>query len=219
MHSEFVRQWRRVVTGDPNKRIRDSLDESKAKTRVKQVDSLSFTFGVLVTYLVQWIALMRPDLLKHFYYLSMLVLLPHRFFTYRAEKAHFYMIDFCYFVNLSAILQTLFCGCEGSFCGNWFQMNYILTQGPIATAIVLWGNSLVFHSLDKHFYIICWDGKLGYWELLNKRRVMNTHLNWHSPPPFFSQLHFGCFGSLATYIFNLLTLTSTQTLLFRNDIW
>ena len=59
------------------------------------------------------------------------------------------MIDFCYFVNLSAILQTLFCGCEGALCGNWFQMNYILTQGPIATAIVLWGNSLVFHSLDK----------------------------------------------------------------------
>ena len=128
---------------------------------------------------------MRPDLLKYFYYLSMLILLPHRykynrslniffisqyknfviyphimsiktlnsnifrFFTYRAEKAHFYMIDFCYFVNLSAILQTLFCGCEGSFCGQWFQLNYILTQGPIATAIVLWGNSLVFHSLDK----------------------------------------------------------------------
>ena len=79
-----------------------------------------------------------------------------RFFTYRAEKAHFYMIDFCYFVNLSAILQTLFCGCEGALCGNWFQMNYILTQGPIATAIVLWGNSLVFHSLDKvglHFQV------------------------------------------------------------------
>ena len=72
-----------------------------------------------------------------------------RFFTYRAEKAHYYMIDFCYIVNLSAILQTLLCGCEGSLCGQWFQLNYILTQGPIATAIVLWGNSLVFHSLDK----------------------------------------------------------------------
>ena len=59
------------------------------------------------------------------------------------------MIDFCYIVNLSAILQTLLCGCEGSLCGQWFQLNYILTQGPIATAIVLWGNSLVFHSLDK----------------------------------------------------------------------
>lgn len=173
MHSEFVRQWRRVVTGDPNKRIRDSLDESKVKTRVKQVDSLSFTIGVSVTYLVQWIALMRPDLLKYFYYLSMLILLPHRFFTYRAEKAHFYMIDFCYFVNLSAILQTLFCGCEGSFCGQWFQLNYILTQGPIATAIVLWGNSLVFHSLDKvtsfavHFlpamlyYLLRWEPRIS----------------------------------------------------------
>ena len=72
-----------------------------------------------------------------------------RFFTYRAEKAHFYMIDFCYLVNLSVILQTLFCGCEGEFCGSWFQTNYILTQGPIATAIILWANSLVFHSIDK----------------------------------------------------------------------
>ena len=75
--------------------------------------------------------------------------LPFRFFTYRAEKAHFYMIDFCYFVNLSVVLQTMFCGCDGDFCGSWFQTNYILTQGPIATAIVLWGNSLVFHSIDK----------------------------------------------------------------------
>ena len=59
------------------------------------------------------------------------------------------MIDFCYFVNLSVILQTIFCGCEGDACASWFQINYVLTQGPIATAIVLWGNSLVFHSIDK----------------------------------------------------------------------
>lgn len=172
IHSEFVRQWRRVVTGDPNKRIRDSLDESKVKTRVKQVDSLSFTIGVLVTYLVQWLALMRPDMLRHFYYLAMLILLSHRFFSYRAEKAHYYMIDFCYVVNLSAVLQTLFCGCDGDFCGNWFQTNYILTQGPIATAIILWGNSLVFHSIDKftsfaiHFmpallyYLLRWEPRM-----------------------------------------------------------
>ena len=163
-----------------HRRIRDSLSESKVKTKVKQVDSLSFTIGVTVTYLVQWIVLMRPAMLKYFYYASMLILLPHRyifaqcfnfyeclfnafhqkimtlskfysfrFFTYRAEKAHFYMIDFCYLVNLSVILQTLFCGCEGEFCGSWFQTNYILTQGPIATAIILWANSLVFHSIDK----------------------------------------------------------------------
>jgi len=173
VHSEFVRQWRSVVTGDPNKRIRDSLSESKVKTKVKQVDSLSFTIGVTVTYLVQWIVLMRPAMLKHFYYASMLILLPHRFFTYRAEKAHFYMIDFCYLVNLSVILQTLFCGCEGEFCGSWFQTNYILTQGPIATAIILWANSLVFHSIDKvtsfaiHFlpallyYLLRWETRLA----------------------------------------------------------
>ena len=49
------------------------------KTKVKQVDSLSFTIGVTVTYLVQWIVLMRPAMLKYFYYASMLILLPHRY--------------------------------------------------------------------------------------------------------------------------------------------
>ena len=62
------------------------------------------------------------------------------------------MIDFCYFVNMSVILQTLFCACEGDACASWFQINYVLTQGPIATAIVLWANSLVFHSIDKVGY-------------------------------------------------------------------
>ena len=62
-----------------HRRIRDSLSESKVKTKVKQVDSLSFTIGVTVTYLVQWIVLMRPAMLKHFYYASMLILLPHRY--------------------------------------------------------------------------------------------------------------------------------------------
>ena len=43
----------------------------------------------------------------------------------------------------------MLCGCDGDTCATWFQTNYILTQGPIATAIILWSNSLVFQSIDK----------------------------------------------------------------------
>ena len=69
--------------------------------------------------------------------------------------------DLCYFVNLSVFLQTTF------FLDNvsWFkvirlsschitnlsqsQANYILCMGPLMCAIIVWKNSLVFHSLDK----------------------------------------------------------------------
>ena len=30
-----------------------------------------------------------------------------------------------------------------------FQANYILCMGPLMCAIIVWKNSLVFHSLDK----------------------------------------------------------------------
>ena len=70
-------------------------------------------------------------------------------------------IDFCYFVNLSVILQTAFFPTNI----NWFKANYILCMGPLMFAIIVWKNSLVssstfniilsafitqvFHSLDK----------------------------------------------------------------------
>ena len=31
----------------------------------------------------------------------------------------------------------------------YFQANYMLAMGPLMTAIMVWKNSLVFHSLDK----------------------------------------------------------------------
>ena len=76
--------------------------------------------------------------------------------TYKAIKNHFFMLDFCYFLNVSVLLQSLTCSAatEG-FCSAWFKSNFMLSHGPIAVAILAWQNSLVFHSLDKmtSFYI------------------------------------------------------------------
>ena len=61
------------------------------------------------------------------------------------------MLDFCYFLNASVLLQSLTCSMssDGGFCSAWFKSNYMLSHGPIAVAILAWQNSLVFHSLDK----------------------------------------------------------------------
>ena len=62
------------------RRIRDNMTDAKVRTRVKQVDALSFTIGVAFSYVAQFVFLMRPDLFPYLYMLSMAILLPHRYF-------------------------------------------------------------------------------------------------------------------------------------------
>merc|ERR1712141_124746 len=136
------RRWRKAVTGDENKRIRDYMKETP---QVKMQDKISFTLGVIVICLSEWLILRTPNLFQFFYITVMSVLLAYRYYDYAKIKSELYLLDFCYFVNLSVILQTSF------YPDNllWFKANYVLTQGPICIAIVVWRNSLVFHSLDK----------------------------------------------------------------------
>ena len=79
-----------------------------------------------------------------------------RFFTYRSTNDHWFMMDFCYWVNSSLILHQLLCPCspDGGFCAYWFKLLYVLVSGPISAAVILWGNSLVFHSIDKASRVI-----------------------------------------------------------------
>ena len=117
----------------------------KETPQVKMQDKISFTLGVIVICLSEWLILRTPNLFQFFYITVMSVLLAYRYYDYAKIKSELYLLDFCYFVNLSVILQTSF------YPDNllWFKANYVLTQGPICIAIVVWRNSLVFHSLDK----------------------------------------------------------------------
>jgi len=136
------RKWRKAVTGDPEKRIRDHMKEVP---QVKMIDKLSFTFGVLCICGSEWLALRHADWFPLYYYGIMTMLLVWRFIAYSKDKYQLFMLDFCYFVNLSVILQTAFFPSNI----NWFKANYILCMGPLMFAIIVWKNSLVFHSLDK----------------------------------------------------------------------
>jgi len=136
------RKWRKAVTGDPEKRIRDHMKEVP---QVKMVDKLSFTFGVLCLCGSEWLALRHADWFPLYFYTIMTMLLVWRLIAYSKDKYQLFMLDFCYFVNLSVILQTAFFPTNI----NWFKANYILCMGPLMCAIIVWKNSLVFHSLDK----------------------------------------------------------------------
>lgn len=51
----------------------------------------------------------------------------------------------CYFVNMLDLLWLWFTPESTTL----FICCYLLTMGPLASAIITWRNSMVFHSLDK----------------------------------------------------------------------
>jgi len=136
------RKLRKVVTGNPDKKVRDYLKEVP---QVKTVDKLSFTFGVICIILTEFLALREPTYFTPFYLLLMALLLSNRYLEYSALNEHLFMLDFCYFMNLSVVIQTTL------FPSHllWYKANYVLCMGVLMLAIVVWQNSLVFHSLDK----------------------------------------------------------------------
>ena len=69
------RSWRKAVTGDPDKRIRDHMKETP---QVKMLDKISFTMGVIVICLSEWLILRQPNLFSYFYYTVMAILLAYR---------------------------------------------------------------------------------------------------------------------------------------------
>ena len=41
--TKWKRRWRKAISGDPDKRIRDHMDDKEVQKRVKLVDTASFT--------------------------------------------------------------------------------------------------------------------------------------------------------------------------------
>jgi len=151
LHQSIVRQCRQAITGDPDKRVRDNMDDKNVQTIIKEVDAWAFAMGVFLTMLVEYLALSKPEYLAPFTYSLMPILLIHRFFSYKEAKFHYFLIDFCYFLNLSTWMQILMCPNDdySEECEIWFKSNFVMSICPISFAIIGWNCSLVFHSVDK----------------------------------------------------------------------
>jgi len=79
------------------------------------------------------------------YTLLIFPLLALRYYFYNKAKYQYFMLDFCYFVQLM-LLFSLY-ALPNSL--QYFQIVFALSNGPLALGIVMWRNSLVFHDLDK----------------------------------------------------------------------
>lgn len=58
---------------------------------------------------------------------------------------HYFLFDFCYFANALLLVYIWILPNEPIL----FSICFLFANGPLAWAVPLWKNSLVFHSLDK----------------------------------------------------------------------
>ncbi|EWM23149.1 Protein of unknown function DUF2838 [Nannochloropsis gaditana] len=157
LRASVQKRWRKAVTGDEMKRVRDHIREPPVARRL---DKLAFTFGVLNLTVSEFMLIKFPHVFWAWYMAVIPVLVFFRIPHYRSLKWGFFLLDFCYFVQVLCILQLY---AFPSNC-NLLKSIFLLANGPLAFAVPVWRNSLVFHDLEKitSLYIHVYPGLLLY---------------------------------------------------------
>lgn len=150
-----VEEWRRRVPSEGEqldkykKRMRQSVDRLSERwdstTAVTTREKASFIAAVMNIFVSGYLVGGRPEWFPLWYGAQMLYFMPIRWYTYHKKGYHYFLADLCYFVNLLLVLSIwIFPNSKRLFIST-----YCLAFGNNAVAIVMWRNSLVFHSMDK----------------------------------------------------------------------
>jgi len=153
--SRMVEEWRRHVPDAEEqldryrKRMRKSVEKlGKQWNDTKSVtlrEKVSFICGVMNIFISGYLLGGYPEYFHLWYTAQILYFMPIRCFTYHRRGYHYFLADLCYFVNLLLVLSLwVFPSSK-----RLFTAVYCLAYGNNAVAIIMWRNSLVFHSFDK----------------------------------------------------------------------
>ena len=151
----MVEEWRRRVPSAEEqldryrRRMRDSVDKLSRRWNDTRTVSLrkkvSFIFGVGNIFASGYLIGGFPEWFHVWYTAQLLYFMPIRIFNFRQQGYHYFLVDLCYFVNMLLLLSIwVFPGSR-----RLFMATYCLAFGNNAIAIIMWRNSLVFHSLEK----------------------------------------------------------------------
>eukprot|EP01063_Lacrimia_lanifica_P034931 TRINITY_DN6558_c3_g1_i1.p1 TRINITY_DN6558_c3_g1~~TRINITY_DN6558_c3_g1_i1.p1 ORF type:complete len:400 (+),score=130.18 TRINITY_DN6558_c3_g1_i1:59-1258(+) len=149
LFEDLVKDLRRSVTGDEERSVRQMardtvVRELKKPDVLRKKDIFAFCLGVFGIMITEYVMLIHPTLLWVWYCALMPPLLLARFLLYRKKKMQYFMIDFCYLMQLLLCVELLAYPSDALF-----KLNFMFSQGPLAIAVIAWRNSLVFHSLDR----------------------------------------------------------------------
>lgn len=151
----MVDEWRRRVPSAEEqldryrKRMRTSVDKlGKRWNDTKSItlrEKISFIFAVLNIFVSGYLIGGWPEWFHLWYSVQVLYFMPIRFYTYKQRGYHYFLADLCYFVNF-LLLLSIWVFPQSK---RLFTAVYCLAFGNNAIAIIMWRNSLVFHSFDK----------------------------------------------------------------------
>ena len=140
------RKWRKIVTGDESKRVRDLLKENEKKPKyIMTIDKLYFTFGVLNIAFTQYFLFNQTEHFWIWYAAMMPFLMLVRRWNFKKLGWQYFMLDFCYFTLWSTFIM-LFLVRQNAM---YFKVIFMYANGPLTFAIILWRNSFVFHDYEK----------------------------------------------------------------------
>lgn len=153
--NNLVDEWRKRVPPPEEqlqkyrRRMRETVDRlgrrwNNAKT-VTLKEKLSFVTAVLNIFISGYLIGAYPEWFHIWYTVQLAYFMPIRWYSYHKIGLHYFLADLCYFVNLLLVLSIWFY--PGS--KRLLISTYCLAFGNNAIAIIMWRNSLVFHSLDK----------------------------------------------------------------------
>ncbi|KFA62774.1 hypothetical protein S40285_07552 [Stachybotrys chlorohalonatus IBT 40285] len=151
----MVEEWRRRV---PSADERFDRYRRRMRQRVEKLgrqwndtkavslrEKISFICGVMNIFISGYLIGGFPQYFHIWYTIQLLYFMPIRVFTYHRRGMHYFLADLCYFVNLLLSLSIwVFPNSK-----RLFTAAYCLAYGNNAVAIIMWRNSLVFHSFDK----------------------------------------------------------------------
>ncbi|KAL7959190.1 hypothetical protein V8C34DRAFT_280566 [Trichoderma compactum] len=151
----MVEEWRRrVPSADEQleryrKRMRQRVEKlGKQWNDTKAIslrEKISFICGVMNIFASGYLMGGYPEWFHIWYTAQLIYFMPIRIFTYHRRGYHYFLADLCYFVNVLLSL-SLWVFPQSK---RLFTAAYCLAFGNNAVAIIMWRNSLVFHSFDK----------------------------------------------------------------------
>ncbi|KAL0949827.1 hypothetical protein HGRIS_009863 [Hohenbuehelia grisea] len=112
---------------------------------VRTREKFSFFFGVMSLLFSALIFGIQPQYVHIAYTLQGLYLLPLRAYTYKKRAWHYFLFDLCYYVTILNFIFIWFLPSNPAL----FVACYCLSHGSLASAVITWRNSLVFHDSDK----------------------------------------------------------------------
>ncbi|KAH7888065.1 hypothetical protein F5I97DRAFT_1805925 [Phlebopus sp. FC_14] len=112
---------------------------------VRTRDKVTFFFGVMSLLVSALLFGMAPEWVHISYTIQGLYLLPLRAYNYKKRSWHYFLFDLCYYVTILNFIYIWLLPSSPAL----FMACYCLSHGSLASAVITWRNSLVFHDSDK----------------------------------------------------------------------